>query len=597
MCGIVGVFESLGKDSSGSVEHACNAMRRRGPDALGYWSDSTAGAYLGHRRLAVMDLDARSNQPFSSENGRYIIVFNGEIYNFKELRASLKKKGLSFKTSSDTEVILALFASEGEAMLPRLHGMFAFVIWDRVAKRAFAARDSYGIKPLYCAITPSGVMLASQVKALLATGEVSLAPDVQGQAGFWLLGSVPEPHTWYRDIQSIPAGHSAWIENGRIEKPVCWSDIGGVWRNTSRESLPAGEVQECVREALRESVQRHLVADVPVGVFLSGGIDSGALAGMMAELGSQDIEGITIAYEEFAGSHQDEAPVAAAVAAYYGIRHHVRRVTREEFLSDLPSIIDAMDQPSIDGINTWYASKAVAERGLKVVVSGVGGDELFQGYESFQTLPRIVNLWRKLCLVPGMQTAGRLAGRLQARHTGKSRWRHAADWARTMDGAWWLRRSLYAPDDLPALMGVESAAEALQGFEVSGCVKSMSGELPSDGKLALGQIESTTYLRNQLLRDSDWASMDHSVELRTPLVDAHLLASLQNVLPSFEQYPKKQLLAEAPKKPLSRGIIERRKTGFGIPVGRWLADASHADAKTIDSRVWAKLLVEAYELR
>lgn len=592
MCGFTAFLTQIGNDAHlQPLQAAMQRMQRRGPDGEGFWHEH--GVYLGHRRLAIIDLDARAAQPMQSACGRYVIVFNGEIYNFRELRDSLSRQGVAFHTTSDTEVILALFAADGAAILPRLHGMFAFVIWDRVTKRAFAARDPYGIKPLYVASTAHGAMLASQVKALLATGLVSREPDPRGQAGFWLLGSVPEPHTWYRDIKAIPAGHAAWIESGRMIETTCWSDIGSAWRQAPAELLPDDVVRAQVRVALRESVARHLVADVPVGVFLSGGIDSGALAALMVESGARNVEGVTIAYDEFAGSHQDEAPVAAAIAAHYGIRHHVRRITRDEFLADLPRILDAMDQPSIDGINTWYASKAVAELGLKVVVSGVGGDELFQGYESFEQLPRMVDRWRALSRVPGVQAAGKFAGDLQARRSGNARWRHAAEWAQTIGGSWWLRRSLYAPEDLPGLMGAELAAEALQGFEASRWVTAMSGALPPDGKLALGQIESTTYLRNQLLRDSDWASMDHSVELRTPLVDAHLLASLQAVLPSFSRHQGKRLLAEAPENPLPRAIIERRKTGFGIPVGRWLAPPSQTSATAIDSRGWAKRLVAA----
>jgi len=591
MCGLIAAF-TTSPISDAVIQQALLRMRRRGPDGEGLWK--AEGVSLGHRRLAILDLDERAAQPMQSACGRYVIVFNGEIYNFKDLRRDLERRGVEFRTSSDTEVILALFAEEGAAMLPKLHGMFAFVIWDCVSRRAFAARDPYGVKPLYVATIASGVLIASQVKALLATREVSRDPDAHGQAGFWLLGSVPEPHTWYRDIKALPSGHSAWIENGRMVEPVCWSDIGRVWRETPAELLPDDEVRDRVRAALRESVSRHLVADVPVGVFLSGGIDSGALAGLMVELGPRDIEGVTIAYDEFSGSHQDEAPVAAAIAAHYGIRHHVRRVKREEFLADLPSIVDAMDQPSIDGINTWYASKAVAERGFKVVVSGVGGDELFQGYEHFRYLPRLVSFWRVFSQIPGMTAIGKLAGSIQAKRSGNARWRYAAAWARSIQGAWWLRKSLYAPEDLPVLMGEEGAAEALKGFEASCWVTSMSGDLPSDGKLALGQIESTTYLRNQLLRDSDWASMDHSVELRTPLVDAHLLESLQTILPSFRHHKNKRLLAEAPKNPLPRNIIERRKTGFEIPVNRWLEEASIINRSQLGSRAWARKLASLY---
>lgn len=591
MCGFVSAFTgslALGP----AVRGALQRMHRRGPDGEGWWQEH--GAYLGHRRLAILDLDVRAAQPMLSACGRYVVVFNGEIYNFRALRAGLRAGGVAFRTTSDTEVLAALFAAEGPAMLPKLYGMFAFVIWDRVTRRAFAARDPYGIKPLYVATIADGVMLASQVKALLASGVVSREPDARGQAGFWLLGSVPEPHTWYRDIKAIPSGHYAWIEGGGMPEVVRWSDIGRVWREAPAAALPDSVVRGRVRAALRESVGRHLVADVPVGVFLSGGIDSGALAGLMVDSGARNVEGVTIAYDEFDGSHQDEAPVAAAIAAHYGIRHHVRRVTCDEFLADLPRITDAMDQPSIDGINTWYAGKAVAERGLKVVVSGVGGDELFQGYESVAQLSRLVDTWQILSRIPGMRLAGRLAGGLQAKRSGKGRWRHASEWARTLGGAWWLRRSLFAPEDLADLMGEELAAEALCGFEAAQWVQAMSGVLASDNRLALGQIESTTYLRNQLLRDSDWASMDHGVELRTPLVDAHLLESLQPVLSSFCRHPGKRLLATAPERPLPREIAERRKTGFGIPVGRWLAAESHANAAMWDSRGWAVRLVQAY---
>lgn len=587
MCGLIAAFARNGVSPAG-VTLALAAMQPRGPDGEGLWQEG--GVALGHRRLAILDLDARAAQPMQSADGRYLIVFNGEIYNFRDLRRELEREGHAFRTESDTEVLLVLFARDGEAMLDKLHGMFAFVVWDRQARRAFAARDPYGIKPLYVAKTGNGIMLASQVKALLASGQVAHDPDPEGQAGFWLLGSVPEPRTWYRDIQAVPAGHFAWIAEGAVQRMVCWHDIGQVWRNAeSMGERDDANVVASVRAALRETVARHLVADVPVGVFLSGGIDSGALAGLMVEAGTRDLQGVTIAYDEFAGSHQDEAPAAAALARHYGIRHHVRRVTREEFLADLPRILASMDQPSIDGINTWYASKAVAELGLKVVVSGVGGDELFQGYRSFRQLPALVSRWRKLSSLPGALALGRLAGNLQARRTGNARWRHAADWLRSLEGAYLLNRGLFAPDAFPAEADMAVLA---QGFDPVAHVVAMTGPLPADPRLALGQIESMTYLRNQLLRDSDWASMAHSVELRTPLVDAHLLTQLQPLLPSFTRFPGKSLLAQAPANPLPHAIQQRSKTGFGIPVSRWLAEGGIA--ANDGSRSWARQVARAW---
>src|SRR5882762_2986003 len=425
MCGFIAAFGTGGEVlDSAALRRALERMRRRGPDDEGTWQGE--GVVLGHRRLAILDLDPRAVQPMQSICGRYLIVFNGEIYNFRTLRHDLESRGVVFRTSSDTEVILALFAAEGEAMLPKLHGMFALAIWDCVARRAFIGRDPYGIKPLYVTEAPDTVMVASQVKALLATGGVSRDPDPRGQAGFWMLGSVPEPHTWFRDIRALPAGHCAWIENGRLGPARCWHDIGDAWRGAGQRAAAVEDVAQQVQAALRESVARHLVADVPVGVFLSGGVDSGAVVGLMVEAGARELEGVTIAYDEFAGRHEDEAPVAAGLAAHYGIRHSVRRVTRDEFLTDLPRILDAMDQPSIDGVNTWFASKAVAELGLKVVVSGLGGDELFQGYRHFRYLPNLVAAWRRGSKVPGAVPLMDLLSGFQARRTGNPRWRHAS---------------------------------------------------------------------------------------------------------------------------------------------------------------------------
>jgi asparagine synthase (glutamine-hydrolysing) len=568
-------------------------MHFRGPDAAGVWEGT--GVLIGHRRLAILDLDSRSHQPMVSECGRYIITFNGEIYNFRSLRADLEARGVKFRTESDTEVILALFAAEGEAMLTRLRGMFAFVIVDNLAKRAFAARDPYGIKPLYYASTPTGVLIGSQVKALLATGEISAAPDARAQAGFWMLGNVPEPHTWYRDVHALRAGHCVWIESGRIGQPRCWWDITAAWRDAPDARVRPEEVRERVSAALRASVAAHLVADVPVGVFLSGGIDSGALAGLMVDCGARNVQGVTIAFSEFMGTGADEVPRASSVAKLYGIHQHVRVITSGEFSRDLPSILDAMDQPSIDGVNTWYASKAAAELGLKVVVSGVGGDELFQGYSLFRELPPLVSAWRPFSRIPGVMALARLLAKVQADRSRNSRWRYLPDWSRSMPGAWLSRRGLFSPSDLPTLMGDALASEALKDFDPHAWIAGMRGLPADDLRLELSQIESTTYLRNQLLRDSDWASMAHSIELRTPLVDAWLLRDLTPLLSTFKRFPGKSLLARAASHDLPSEVATGRKTGFGIPVRRWLTHTDASASAGGDSRAWARQLTATYQ--
>src|ERR1039457_5065505 len=251
MCGFIAAFGGGGQVlNSTALRRALGRMRRRGPDDEGTWQGESV--VLGHRRLAILDLDARAAQPMQSSCGRYVIAFNGEIYNFRALRRDVESRGVEFRTTSDTEVILALFAAEGEAMLLKLHGMFALAIWDCIARRAFIARDPYGIKPLYVTEALGTVMVASQVKALPATGSVSREPDPRGQAGFWMLGSVPEPHTWFRALRALPAGHCAWIEDGLLGPARCWHDIGDAWRGAGQRAAAVEDVAQGVQAALGE---------------------------------------------------------------------------------------------------------------------------------------------------------------------------------------------------------------------------------------------------------------------------------------------------------------------------------------------------------
>lgn len=600
MCGIAGAF--LNGVDSGRINHAvklmCNQMHARGPDDSGYWSDRNSGMTLGHRRLSIIDLSSRSKQPMIFDDGQYVIVFNGEIYNYQDLRHSLVSDGEVFYTESDTEVILKLYCREGNAMLSKLRGMFAIAIWDRLARRIFIARDPYGIKPLYIARTPQGWLFASQVKALLGSNLVDRAPSVFGQMGFWLLGSVPEPYTWFQDITSLPAGTWRYLkEDGASSSPQRYWDIADAWREAPECNLGVKEVQEIVRAATSESVNKHLVADVPVGIFLSGGVDAGALLGLMRDQRGRSIDAITIAFDEFRGRHEDEVPGAREIARYYGVNHHVRTITKGEFEGDLPKILAAMDQPSVDGINTWFASKAAAELGLKVVISGVGGDELFYGYSSFHQIPTLVSRLKMLKGIPGARSVADFIFANKARRSGNLRWSWLTSLGESFYGAYWLRRGLFAPDELTELMGEALADQGLYKMNPVDLVANMVGILPLDPMAAIGQIESTAYLRNQLLRDGDWASMAHSIELRSPLVDAWLLRDLTPVLRSFGKFKGKSLLAASPALPLGRDLTNRTKTGFGIPLGAWARNDIHTKLRAYkispiqsgnDSRIWAK---------
>ena len=278
-------------------------------------------------------------------------------------------------------------------MVHDLRGMFAFGLWDAEKSALLLARDPYGIKPLYYADDGWTVRFASQVKALLAGGKVSRDPEPAGWVGFCLFGSVPEPFTTYQEIRALPAGSTLWVDRvGAHETQAvffhCRYLLPGGGYHARPETMKISS--SAAREALLDSVRHHLVADVPVGAFLSSGIDSGALVGLMRDAGQREIQTVTVAFEEFRGRREDEAPIAAEIASQYGTRHTTRIVTEQEFRNDLPKILEAMDQPTIDGLNTWFVSKAARELGLKVAISGLGGDELFGGYPSFRDVPLCV---------------------------------------------------------------------------------------------------------------------------------------------------------------------------------------------------------------
>lgn len=546
-------------------------MAARGPDGKGEWYSGDRRVGLGHRRLAIIDPDSRAAQPMLSADGKRAIVFNGEIYNFRALRQELEQRGQRFRTESDTEVLLQLYAEKREAMLHDLRGMFAFAIWDADQKRLFLARDAYGIKPLYYANDGRTLRVASQVKALLAGGKVSPDPELAGIAGFHLFGSVPEPFTLYREIRQLPAGHYLLADERGIGEPQRWFSIAGTYASAETSAAPDADVQQAVTAALLDSVRAHLVADVPVGAFLSAGIDSGSLVGLMRDAGASDIQTVTLAFDEFRGSANDEAPLAERVAKVYGTRHTTRRIGRQEFEQDLPAILEAMDQPSIDGINAWFVSKAAAEQGLKVAISGLGGDELFGGYPSFRDIPRWVGWLRIPGAVPLLGQIVRTAVEPLTGALGISpKAAGLVELGGTWEGAYLLRRGLFMPWELSALLGKELAVEGLRRLQPLDWIRNAMQPRPKSAFARVACLESSLYMRNQLLRDADWAGMAHSLEIRVPLVDARLLADIAPLALQDVRWDK-QCLARAPRQPLASEITDRAKTGFTTPVAQWLA--------------------------
>jgi len=577
------------------------AMRARGPDGAGLWWDQDRRCGFGHRRLSIIDLSAAAAQPMVSGNGELIVVFNGEIYNYRVLRRQLEAEGAQFRTNSDTEVLLHLYARRGAAMVHELRGMFAFAIWDERMQGLFLARDPYGIKPLYTADDGRSFRFASQVKALLAGGQVSRDVEPAGMVGFYLFGSVPEPFTLYRDIRALAAGHTQWIDAAGPQPPRAYVKLAEILAGGGRKPNPPAELVQRLRSCALDSVRAHLLADVEVGLFLSAGVDSGALLGLMRDAGQRDIRAITLAFDEFKDSEEDEGPHAARVAARYGARHILRRVSEREFERDLPAIFDAMDQPSIDGINTWFIAKAAKEAGLKVALSGIGGDELLAGYPSFFDVPRWRRRFGALSKVPGFGALARTLvhalapqlARRQPKATGL--FEYSGSWA----GAYLLRRGLFLPHELDAVLDPDVAREGLRRLDpIGGLAASITPDPGTDvGRLCA--LESSQYLRNQLLRDADWAGMAHSLEIRVPLVDVKLLADFAPTLAALTPGQGKAALAHAPSLPLPDDIVARAKTGFGVPTGAWMGKrlvektgpSLAAEPKGLVSRSWSQIVL------
>jgi asparagine synthase (glutamine-hydrolysing) len=613
MCGIAATFQY---DSRSPVDRENlvamrDCMAARGPDASGLWTSDDGRVGLAHRRLSIIDLSERGAQPMTdtgssagvsvAEKARFRIVFNGEIYNYQALRERLETKGRSFFSDSDTEVLLHLYAEEGEAMVEDLRGMYAFALWDAEREGLFLARDPYGIKPLYLADTGSSFHAASQVRALRDADGVDTRTNPAGHVGFFLWGSVPEPHTLYRGIRALPAGHTLWVDSVGPREPKDFALVSNALRRADRETPPVtngagngtGDPQTVLRDALLDTVEHHLVADVDVGLFLSAGLDSATLAALATEK-TDRLRTLTLGFEEFRGTPKDEVPGAERLADRYGTQHETIWITQQDFADAHDNLFAAMDQPSIDGANSYFVSRAARQAGLKVALSGLGGDELFGGYPSFSEIPRLVSA---LGPIPGVSTLGRglraVAAPVVERVT-SPKYAGLLEYGDSYAGAYLLRRGLYMPWELPEVLDPDLAREGWQALEPLARLKDTTDRI-GDEHLSVTALESTHYMRNQLLRDTDWTSMAHSLEVRTPLVDWVLLRRLAPLI--AEHGLTKQDMARTPKHVLPNDLINRPKSGFVVPVREWLlADRPEYD-DTRGLRGWAQYVHSQFRKR
>lgn len=583
MCGLAGIYAY----GDASVDLAAllrmrEAMHTRGPDAAGMWSDQESGIALAHRRLAILDLTERGTQPMALPERKLQVVFNGEIYNHPELRAWCEAHGARYESDTDTETLLHLYALEGKDFVKRLRGMFAFALWDGRERSLLLARDPFGIKPLYYTVQREQVRFASQVKALLAGG-VDDRIGAAGVVSFLMWGYVTEPYTWYDAIKAVPAGSSVTVYwDGRTSVHQ-YSDPIQPLRGDAPSLVSDGV--SSLRETVRSSIQGHLLADVPIALFLSAGTDSGAMCGLLAESGDPaKIYGVTLGFNEYAGTEDDEVPLARAVAELYGCQHTVVRYQREDFQAEKERLLASMDQPTVDGVNTYFVSMAAAQAGFKVALSGIGGDELLGGYPSFRQVPHLVQRLRSV--PPEVGRAARAVLAPIIRMVASPKYASTLEYGGTVGGAYLLRRALFLPWEIPGIVGSQFAARGLEALDLTGQIDKITHDITSTHD-QVAALEYSIYLRNCLLRDADWAGMAHSVEIRTPLVDATLFAELAATGRRFT----KSDLAQAPSRPLPSQIGTRRKTGFSVPVHVWITEGEPRARRQDGRREWALHLI------
>jgi asparagine synthase (glutamine-hydrolysing) len=595
MCGIAGVFAYDPRApviDRAELQRSCDWMGCRGPDGKGAWFSDDGRVGLGHRRLAILDLSERGAQPMESADGRYVISFNGEIYNYRALRRELEATGHEFRSGSDTEVLLQLFAAKGEAMVHDLRGMFAFAIWDAVRERLFLARDLFGIKPLYYSDDGRSIRLASEVKALLAGGGIDTAPEPAGHAGFFLWGSVPEPYTLYRGVRALPAGHVMSVSREEIDvhRYAGLEDLLHD-RQVQDGAVSACDAGEMLRDALLDSVRHHLVADVDVGVFLSAGLDSTTLAALAAQIGGR-VKTVTLGFVEYRGTDQDEVPLAELVARSYGLDHQTIWVTRRDFESERDRLLGRMDQPTIDGVNSYFVSRAAAEAGLKVALSGLGGDELFGGYPSFHQLPRLV---ATVGAIPGSRTIGRGIRSVVApmlRPFTSQKFAGLLEYGDDYGGAYLLRRGLFLPWELDRVLDPELAREGLETLAPRAMLAATAAPYALD-RFKISSLEAAGYMRNQLLRDTDWASMSWSLEVRVPLVDPALWRVVAGLIGTGARIDKRAMAA-TPAPSLPAALLYRAKSGFAIPTNEWIAGEASPHSVSRGLRGWALRVYRAH---
>ena len=550
MCRIAGIVSEkfdtrLTKAMVGTM---CNAMEHGGPDDAGIFEDCEQQLVFGHRRLSIIDLSSNGHQPMADVAQRAWITFNGEIYNYREIKNTLQQLGISFISGTDTEVILQAYLYWGAASFNMLKGMFAFALYDTIKAEVYLVRDSSGIKPLYYSAEQGQLIFASEIKAFKAAG---IADEKEERWPVWLLayGHIPEPFTTLKNVFSLPKGHYLrWQKN---KGQAIFSYVETITNTIISDSYLA---QSEIHKSLKDAVKRQLISDAPIGVFLSGGIDSSILSLLANEEQAQLLKTISIYFDE---KLYDERQYQNAVLKTTGAQNFKHLVKEEDFAAHFPAIMKAMDMPTTDGINSWFISKYAHENGLKAVLSGVGADELFGGYPSFAR----IHLIKYLRKIP--KALLRKANVIEINN-----YKRLAYLAYTHPMADYLfLRGLFAPADIAKIVDIDEGQliDILFGTNAFPALGAYDG-------LHASWFETNLYMQNQLLRDTDVMSMSHGLEVRVPFLDEDFRQLTQRVDPKlkFTNIQPKKILIDSFKAALPEIVLNRPKMGFSFPLQQWM---------------------------
>lgn len=570
MCGISGIL-SYGLEpanAEAALTRMTRALAHRGPDAEGFWDNGHA--FLGHRRLSIIDLSEAGRQPMFSYDKRYVIVYNGELYNYRELRLQLQRavqgtdeKPYFFKTQTDTEVILAAYLRWGRDCLARLNGMFAFAIYDTAERTLFIARDRLGIKPLYYAQPDKCLLFASEVRAISRSVLIEKTIDENSLVDFLRYQTVHAPHTILSGVKMLMPGHYLWCESGEVTAHAWWK----AEENISFESEGKSYEAVCaeVKNLFYAAVERRLVADVPFGAFLSGGIDSSAVVGAMAQVSAQQTKTFSVVFNE---SEFSEAQYSRLVAKKFNTDHHEIKLSPAEFVEQVPEALGAMDHPSGDGPNTYIVSKATRKAGITMALSGLGSDELFAGYDIFRRSYRLerqwwLNLMPRLFRVPAAEALRALRRDVASQKIADILSRPAVNFTYSYP----VSRQVLPDRRIKKLLNLQE----LPMNAVYRHLRLLDFDRSSHRLSKYSLAEIGTYMQNTLLRDTDQMSMAVALEVRVPFLDYKLVEYVLGVRDKFKfPHTPKKLLVDALGDLLPQEIVHRRKMGFVLPWPVWM---------------------------